>query len=133
MIIDGKQNKLRKLLEGVLTSLGWSYIFFFSVQLIASLMLWYFNIKLFHSELFTDENIQGTIRVFTINVILALINFIIMYTWGMYNAKKFGRLHRRKFLNDVTNAEVANYFQIPESQVEHFQKSEWIELEETIV
>ncbi|RYD02011.1 hypothetical protein N752_26525 [Desulforamulus aquiferis] len=92
MIIDGRQRGVLKVLESLVTTLGWLYIVVFLTQIILSLLLWYFNLSFIVNELVIFPHILDTIKVFAITLFIAGCSFMILYLWGKYNIRKYGGL-----------------------------------------
>ena len=135
MIVDIKRKrKVRsRVIEGAVTTVGWVYLLVASLQVIASLAMWYFNINHLSTELFSIDSMQDTVKVVSVTWIVVLIGFLIMYFWRSYNINRFGSLRRRSFPSEVTVKEMAEHFQLSPEAVEAFQSEKIIELDETIV
>ncbi|WP_207726955.1 poly-beta-1,6-N-acetyl-D-glucosamine biosynthesis protein PgaD [Anaerosolibacter carboniphilus] len=133
MLIDGRQKRRIKIIESIITVLGWLYMLGFFVYTILTLVLWYFNINYIYNELFFMQNIFDTLKIISVTVIAAIVAFTIMLGWGQYNYQRFGNLDRRQFPKAVSSDALAEYFKIPIQQVEELQNNKWITLEKTIV
>lgn len=132
-IIDGLQKRTIKILERLITTIGWLIMLVYTFQTLSSIVLWLFNLTYFYRKLFVLDNIQTTIRIFLITVAIAMCIFILMYSWEKYNYKRYAPLNRRKFPKNVTNDEIKLYFGLPSSLVEKMQNDKVIILEKTIV
>lgn len=133
MLIDGRQKRKMKVIESIITLLGWLYMLGFLLYTALTLVLWYFNISYIYNELFFLQNIFDTLRIISITIVTAAIALIIMFCWGRYNLKRYGNLNRRQFPKAVSSDELAKYFEIPIEQVDALQKDKWISLDKTIV
>lgn len=132
-IIDGKQKKKLKLIENFFSLFGWTLMLGYLIQIVASLIVWGFSLSNFYIELFMIRNIEKTLRIILITVLISVILFIIMYIWGKYNFNKFAHLRRRKFPKDTTPDDLAEYFNLPIDEILKMQSDKKIELEKTIV
>ncbi|MDP4183423.1 MAG: poly-beta-1,6-N-acetyl-D-glucosamine biosynthesis protein PgaD [Bacillota bacterium] len=133
MIIDGKQKKTFKVIELLITSIGWIYILGFLVQITFSIFLWKLNITHIINELFIYRNLADTARIAIITISAALISFFVMYLWRNYNLKRFGSLRRRRFPKDIDIDVLSQYFDLKADEIIRLQSDKWIELDETIV
>jgi len=133
MIIDGKQKKNLRLVEGLLTTFGWIYVISILSQIIGSIVLWYFNIDYILNELFMFDTVKDTIKVIGITFIIAIISMTVLYIWSKYNKLKFGSLNRRDFPKDVVIDDLSHCFNIENEIILQFQNSKKIVLEHNIV
>lgn len=132
-IIDGKQKRKFKIIENFFSLFGWTLMLGYLIQIVASLIVWGFSLSNFYTELFMIRNIEKTIRIILITVLISVILFIVMYIWGKYNFNKFAHLRRRKFPRDTTPDDLAKYFNLPIDEITKMQNDKKIELEKTIV
>lgn len=132
-IIDGKQKRKFKIIENFFSLFGWTLMLGYLIQIVASLIVWGFSLSNFYTELFMIKNIEKTIRIILITVLISVILFIVMYIWGKYNFNKFAHLRRRKFPKDTTPDDLAEYFNLPIDEIAKMQNDKKIELEKTIV
>jgi len=140
-IIDGMQKKTIRILEILITTIGWLIMLYYIIQTLSSIIFllllfivfWSFNLPNFYNKLFTSSDISTTIHTFIITIFIASGSFILMYFWGKYNYKKYAHLRRRKFPKVVTNDEIESYFNLPSSTIEKMQNDKIIILEKTIV
>lgn len=132
-IIDGLQKKGIRIIEGIVTTMGWFLMLGYIIQIILSIILWVFNLSNFYYSFFIFNNINTTIRTIAITVVISVCVFMLIYLWGKYNYKRFAHLKRRKFPENVTNDKIAEYFGLPLSLVEKMQNDKIIVIEKTIV
>lgn len=140
-IIDGLQKKSIRILEILVTSIGWLIMLYYIIKTILSIILGILlfiifrslNLSNFYNKLFTLGDVITTIYTFIITIVIAGIGFILMYFWGRYNYKRYAHLRRRKFPKDVTKDEVKLYFNLPSLTIEKMQNDKIIILEKTIV
>jgi poly-beta-1,6-N-acetyl-D-glucosamine biosynthesis protein PgaD len=133
MIIDGRQKKGKKRFEMLLTWVGWSYMITAFVQIASTLTMWAFNLFFGIDYLFNIENINYTVRVTGITLVIAIFSFLILFLWSEYNYKRYSKLKRRKFSGEATNEELAAFFKVDIKQIEEMQQSKYIEFDKTIV
>ncbi|MDF2547169.1 MAG: pgaD [Anaerosolibacter sp.] len=133
MLIDGRQKRRIKVVEAIITLLGWIYILGFFIYTALTLILWYFNLNYIYNELFYMQNIFDTLKIISVTITAAMVAFVIMLGWGRYNYQKFGHLDRRQFPKKVSSEDIAKYFNLSIQQVDELQSDKWINLEKTIV
>lgn len=121
-IIDGLQKKHVKIAEKMFTTAAWAIMLIYIIQVILSILLWIFNLSNFYHKLFILGNIKNTISTLAATIIFSLSALIAMYIWGKYNFRRYAGLNRRKFPENVSACEIADYFELPISLVEQMQK-----------
>lgn len=132
-IVDGKQKKKFKFFEVIFSLFGWILMLGNLIQIVASLIIWIFGLSNIYEQLFMINNIENTIRIILITVIISIIVFIIMLIWGKYNYNRYAHLRRRKFPKYTTSEEIAEYFNLSLDKIQSMQNDKIIELEKTIV
>ncbi|MDR3593270.1 poly-beta-1,6-N-acetyl-D-glucosamine biosynthesis protein PgaD [Clostridium sp.] len=140
-IIDGLQKKSIRILEILITTIGWLIMLYYIIQTLLSIVFWSLlyivfwslNLSNFYKKLFTLGDVSTTMHTFIITIVIASSSFILMYFWGRYNHKRYAHLRRRKFPKAVTNDEIERYFNLPSSTIEKMQNDKIIILEKTIV
>jgi poly-beta-1,6-N-acetyl-D-glucosamine biosynthesis protein PgaD len=140
-IIDGLQKKSIRILEILITTIGWLIMVYYIIKTLFSIAFWLLLSKVFlslnssnfYNKLFTLSDVITTIHTFIITLVIASIGLILMYFWGRYNYKRYSHLRRRKFPKNVTKNEVERYFNLPSSTIEKMQNDKIIILEKTIV
>jgi poly-beta-1,6-N-acetyl-D-glucosamine biosynthesis protein PgaD len=65
-------------------------------------------------------------------LIIAVISFVIMIMWKIYNLKKFGKLKRRVYPKDTDMNDLVEFFKLDESRIKEIQNSKVIVLEENL-
>lgn len=98
---------IKKLIEDVITILLWIGFLYSANH--------YINIELFINTLY-----------------IAIVSFIIMIGWKMYNIKRFGGLKRRTYPKDTTIEELVEFFKISEDKIREMQNSKIIVLEKNL-
>ena len=133
-IIDGLQKKSIRILEILITTIGWLIMVYYIIQSLLSIVFWLLlskvflslNLSDFYNKLFTLSDVITTIHAFIITLVIACGGIILMYFWGRYNYKRYAHLRRRNFPKDVTKEEVKNYFNLPSSSIEKMQNDKVI-------
>lgn len=103
------------------------------IQIALSIVLWIFNLSNFYRKLLIFPDIKTTLNTLFITIIISILAFLIIYSWGRYNFKRYAHLDRRKFPSDVTTEEISEYFNLSLETVAEFQDNNKIVLEKTIV
>lgn len=62
----------------------------------------------------------------------AVVSFIIMIGWKVYNLKRFGKLKRRTYPENTTINDLVEFFKINEDRIKEIQNSKVIVLEENL-
>ncbi|EKQ54363.1 MULTISPECIES: poly-beta-1,6-N-acetyl-D-glucosamine biosynthesis protein PgaD [unclassified Clostridium] len=140
-IIDGLQKKGIRILEILITTVGWLIMLYYIIQTLSSMIFlsllyivfWSFNLPNFYNKLFTLSDVSITMYTFMITIVIASSSFILIYFWGKYNYKRYAHLRRRKFPKAVTEEEIERYFNLPSSTIEKMQNDKIIILDKTIV
>jgi len=126
MIINRKQKFRVKAVEGVITAAGWTYILFWSVQLIISIIAWIFGSSLLLNQLIVLGDVTDLIRIAILTTFMAACWLAVSYLWGLYNAKVFGAMNRRKDPGPATIEDVARYTNLPTALLAEIQDSRYI-------
>ena len=132
-IIDGRQKKIKRFFEIILSIIGWLYIVVYVVYIIYGMIAKFFGLTVIKIGIYNDHMIIETMSYFKILLIVILISTIVINFWRFYNAKRFGKLERRSFPQDSNNKELAKYFNIDESVIIRMQNEKIITLENNIV
>lgn len=132
-IIDGRQKRKWKVIELIATFFGWLVILFLALQIIASVFLWIFNVGYIYNELFLIGNIEDTVFIFSVTILVAILAFTLLYFWGNYNYRKFGNLRRRRFPDNVSTEELTEHFNLPVESIKKMQSEKYILLEKNII
>jgi len=65
-------------------------------------------------------------------VYIAIVSFVVMVIWKIYNLKRFGKLNRRVYLEDTTIDDLVELFGMSEDKIKEMQNSKIIVLEENL-
>ncbi len=132
-LILGKQKKWKKIVEWILTILGWLVILIYVGYLIYGNLAmkngWYLPEFLFLNRDMLEE-VNGYYKII---FFVFLAGLLVFFIWKNYNKQRFGKLHRRTFRPDVSNEELKEKFQIDGELLYHLQHDRVIILEENII
>jgi poly-beta-1,6-N-acetyl-D-glucosamine biosynthesis protein PgaD len=121
LIIQQRASKLRKSIEVIFTLAGWGFLAVFLFNLAT-----HFQRRL--SFAFYTLTISNTGAIVLFTLLTLIIGTGTLLYWSHYNKKKFGGLTRRKPPEPVTTKEIAEFFQLTESDVEKLQNEKYITL-----
>lgn len=68
-----------------------------------------------------------------ISISIALLWTILNLVWIIYNKKHFGLMNRRTFKKEVSNQELADYFEIDLLKIEELQNNNYTFLDDTLI
>lgn len=122
MIISVKQSKARKLMDIILTLLGWLFLITFLYNLVL-----HFEFKI--SFQFNSLSINSTNSILLFTIMTILISAVALVGWLSFNKRRYGSLKRRKFPGSVHAKEIAVSFQVTEEEVNRFQEQRYIDRE----
>lgn len=132
-LIYGKQKLWKKIIEWILTILGWSVILTYISYLIYGSLAIKFGWEMFEFLFYTREMVLVIQEYFFIYFIAFLIFTILLIIWKNYNYHKFGKLHRRTFQPEVSNEELCEMFELDASIIETMQSERYVVLEKNII
>lgn len=132
-LIYGKQKIWKKMIEWILTGLGWLVMLTYNGYLIYGYIAIRNGWDMFEFLFFSKEMVIVVQEYFFIYLIAFLIFIVLMILWKNYNYQKFGKLHRRTFQPAVSNAELCEMFEVDASVIEQMQNERYILLEENII
>lgn len=132
-IINGRQKTWKKVIEYILTILGWAYILVYLVYVIYGIIAMEFNLPLLEISLYNREMLMETKHMLFIFFIGSLIITLYLICWRQYNFRRFGKKDRRKFPNDVTDEELAEHFKLDVSEVQKLKNQKVIVFEENVI
>ena len=128
-----RQQKWKRILEIILTVIAWVYMLVYWLFMIHGI---YCDLtgKIIHEFwLYNASTIHQTEHFFFILFIAVLIETLLLILWKEYNYHRFGKLKRRKFKPDVTNAELDEFFHLSDELKEKMHNDKYIELFENPV
>ena len=132
-IIDDRQKTWKKVLEYILTALGWIYILVYLVYVIYGIIAVRFNLPLLEIGLYNRGMLAETEHMLFILFIGTLLISLYLIIWRQYNFRRFGRKDRRKFPKDVTDGELAERFGLDEEKVKELKTQKVIVFEENVI
>jgi poly-beta-1,6-N-acetyl-D-glucosamine biosynthesis protein PgaD len=132
-IIDGLQKKSIKILEIVITILGWIFMLGYIIQTLFSIVVLKFKVPAFLTNIFPYGDSKNTIKTVLITIGIAMFAAMIISLWGSYNYRKYAHLKRRTFPKDVTSSKIDGHFGLHPFEVLEMQNSKITVLEKTIV
>jgi len=132
-LIYGKQKTWKKIIEWILTILGWVVILSYISYLIYGSLAIKFDWYLFEFLFFTREMVSVIQEYFFVLLITLLIAIILLIFWKNYNYHKFGKLHRRTFQPSVSNEELSEMFELDIHTIEQMQNERYFVLEQNII
>ena len=132
-IIVGKQKTWKKIIEWILTILGWLILLAYVGYVIYGSLAIKYGWFLPENALFNREMLGEAKKYYFIVFIVLLAGFVLFIIWKNYNKKRFGSLNRRKFRPEVTKEELVEKFAIDRLMVETLQNDRIITLEKNII
>ena len=132
-LIYNRQKGWKKIIEWVLTILGWSVLLTYVVYLIYGSLAIKFGWEMFEFLFYTREMVLVIQEYFFIYFIAFLIFTILLIIWKNYNYHKFGKLHRRTFQPEVSNEELCEMFELDASIIETMESERYVVLEKNII
>ena len=132
-LITGKQVWWKKIIEILITLLCWSLLLFFTGYLVYGYYCINHHLPLKEFAVFNGDMLEELRLYFDITGVAILAAIAVLLIWKEYNLKRFGSRNRRKFRPDVSNDELAEFFETDESTLENMQNSRYIELDENII
>lgn len=131
-IVKSNQRYLKKIIASLINTVMWFYMF------LAIYM--FFSACFNHNDIFIGtlkaslKLSNSDIRAFVFLTLKCFaISFIVLYSWRLYNFKKFGKLHRRKFPKETTRDEMLSLNLIKEEVYDILQGSKVIRFEKNPV
>ncbi len=132
-LIVGKQKKWKKVIEWILTIIGWLIMFSYISYVIYGNLALKNGWKLFEFTIYNRAMLEEVNLYYIILLVVLLVAFVIFLIWKGYNRYKFGKLHRRDFSPGVSKEELMRRFELDEKTIEHFQNDKIITLEHNII
>lgn len=132
-LIYGKQKLWKKIIEWILTILGWSVILTYIGYLIYGSIAIKFGWEMFEFLFYTREMVLVIQKYFFIYFIAFLIFTVLLIVWKNYNYHKFGKLHRRTFQPEVSNEELCEMFELDALTIQKMQSERYVVLEKNII
>ena len=131
--IDGRQKKWKKVVEWILTLMGWFVLLSFIGYLIYGSLAIRYGWYLPEFKVYTRAMVLEVQHYFYILFIAFLIAALLLIGWKNYNKRRFGNLHRRRFKAPVSNEELAEALQVDIALIEQMQNERMIVLPTNII
>jgi poly-beta-1,6-N-acetyl-D-glucosamine biosynthesis protein PgaD len=113
IIDDGSiKSPFRRGLEALITLVAWS-VWGYLVSPLATVALWAIGIKLVIVQQARLSGMEGLKSVVLYYMAGALLIFLVMHLWNMYNRRMFGGMDRRRPPAPVAPADLAEYYRVP--------------------
>lgn len=132
-LIYGKQKTWKKVIEWILTCLGWIVMLTYIGYLLYGTLAIRYGWDMYEFFFFTKEMVLAIQEYFFIYLIAFLIFIVLMIVWKNYNYQKYGKLHRRTFQPAVSNEELCEMFKLDASVIEQMQNERYVVLEKNII
>ncbi len=132
-LIYGKQKIWKKIIEWILTILGWLIIASYLGYLIYGSLAIRFGWNMFEFFFFTKEMVLVIQEYFLIYLFAFLIFGVLMILWKNYNLHRFGKLRRRGFQPPVSNEELCEMFELDATIIEQMQNERYVVIEKNII
>lgn len=117
LIIDRPelQARHRRVVYSTATLVAWALWMYLWLPLV-SLLAWWFGIRSFVREFVVPET-PILIRTLLIYGLVVAVLALILVAWSRYNLRRFGPRGRRQAPNQVSDAEIARWFGVPQDQL----------------
>lgn len=132
-IIRGKQIWWKRIIEVFFTMLAWVYILVFLGYVTYGFISMNLGVSFYQNKIYNLAMLLETKQLLYITGIVILIEIAFLIIWKEYNLRKYGKLRRRKFKKDVSNSELALYFQKDFFEIQQLQEQKIIVLEKNII
>lgn len=111
---------VRNITEAGITAFMWATWIYLLLPLI-NIILWILGIRIFYVELIEKAGFSRIVNMFyNIGWIAAAI-FISFWLWGYYNLKRYGKLKRRKNIEDRNDQKLLAALGITPEQHQHMR------------
>lgn len=133
MIIDGRQNKPKRVLEYFVTVTGWIVMAMFVAEFILTTLFWWVGYHYVRQYLFVRGEGPAMWHIAEVAFVTGAVSFLGMGGWTWYNLRKFGPLRRRRPPLPVTLDELARMFSISERELCQLQEARWVDYDYEVV
>lgn len=132
-IIDGRQKLWVRIVEYILTALGWIYMVLYVVFILYGALAITFDWYLPEIGMYDRNMILETREMIYVLCVIILIIILVMVSWRSYNAIKYGKLRRRKMPFNVSDKEVADFYHISEKKVKEYKESRVVTFDDNVI
>lgn len=109
-----EQKKWKIVLEAIVTAIAWIYILIYWGFMVVNIIRDLLGYEIKNFWIYNHHTVHMTEHYFVVLFIAILIEIVVLIFWKEYNYLRFGKLKRRKFKPDITNAEIDDYFNLSE-------------------
>lgn len=132
-LITGKQKLWKKVLEWVLTIIGWCILLSFVLYTVYGYIALRHGLYLPQFYVYNTSMLMELKKYLTIIAIAILLATLVLLLWKNYNIKRFGSQNRRTFRPSVSNEELSEFYRLDVNKIEEMQNSRYIELNTNII
>ena len=124
VLIDAPQllSRRRRLADGLITGFMWVVYSYLWMPLI-SLVAWLLGFEFAYDVMIRAGGFETLIEVLWFYSAVVAIIFVVIAGWSLLNRYRFANRDRRHAVEPVSNAEIAEYFDIREKQLVVLQQS----------
>ena len=112
----------RRAVESAVATVGW-FIWFFLLRPLILILLWTAGFSFFMEHMVDLRGLFGLVDVAWIYVTIILVIFLIIQGWNVYNYFKYGSKGRRVSVEVVSEKEMEEYLQMPNSALKQIHQS----------
>ena len=112
----------RRAVESTIATVGW-FIWFFLLRPLILILLWSVGFSFFMEHMVDLGGLLGLMDVAWIYVTIILIIFLIIQGWNVYNYFKYGGKSRRASVEVVSEKEMEEYLEMPNSALKRVHQS----------
>ncbi len=116
------KSPLRKGSELTITAVAWLLWFYLAMPLL-TLLLWAVGLRLVFLEHFRFEHARALLDVAGYYLVGAVVLWVLIEAWSVYNRARFGGDDRRKHADPATDDELAATFSLAPSEIERAREA----------
>ena len=132
-IIDGRQKRIIRVIEYILTILGWTYIAVYLSVIIYGATASLAGLPIPHIRIYNSEMLSATRELFRIWFTSILVIILVELCWKEYNRIRYGDLDRREMPADTTDEEMAAVFGITPGDVAILREQKIIDFDDNVI
>lgn len=114
--------------DTVFTALMWGVYLYLWVPLV-SFLAWLFGVEIAYDVMVRTGGANGLGRLLIGYGIAVLSIFVVITVWSQANKLRYGKLSRRRAVNDVTLAAMAEYFVADPADVARLRSTKLVEID----
>lgn len=127
------QKPIRKIVGLILTIIAWAYVVIYWIFMITNIARDLMGKPVYSFWIYNQDTIRQTEDFFIILGIGILVETAVLLLWKEYNRLRFGRKQRRKFMEDVREEEIDEFFELSDEIRELMHNHKYIILHENPV